>query len=89
MKTVERKQRKTKEGVVLSNKMQKTVTVRVTRTFHHPRYDKLVSSWKKYYAHTEENIPVGSVVKIVESRPLSKLKRWRVIEVIEQATENV
>ena len=87
--TEERSKRKIKEGIVLSNKMQKTLTVRVSRSLHHPRYDKLVTRWKKYYAHSEENVPVGSVVRIMETRPLSKIKRWRVIEVLEKPTENI
>ncbi len=73
--------RKTREGVVVSNKMQKTVTVRVERTFKHPQFEKMISRAKKYYAHTENpNIQVGQRVKIEETRPLSKLKCWRVIE---------
>jgi small subunit ribosomal protein S17 len=89
MDSTERNKRKFKEGVVLSNKMQKTVTVSVARSFHHPKYDKLIKQNKKYYAHTEENIPVGSVVRIMETRPLSKLKRWVVVEVIEKEMETV
>ncbi|HSW72022.1 MAG TPA: 30S ribosomal protein S17 [Chlamydiales bacterium] len=85
----ERSVRKVKEGVVLSNKMKNTVTVRVDTNFHHPKYSKLVKRWTKCYAHTEENIPEGSVVKIMETRPLSKLKRWRVIEIIHKEVETV
>jgi small subunit ribosomal protein S17 len=78
-----RKTRKVREGVVVSNKMEKTVTVRVETTIRHPRYDKIVSRGKKFYAHTEDNtIQVGQKVRIVETRPLSKLKRWRVLEVV-------
>ncbi len=72
---------KVKSGVVVSNKMQKTVTVRVTRTLQHPRYGKTVKLWKKYYAHTDQDLQIGQEVKIEETRPLSKLKRWRVVEV--------
>ncbi len=73
--------RKEREGIVVSNKMQKTVVVSVDRAFKHPEFDKRISRAKKFYAHTEnENIQVGQKVTIVETRPLSKLKRWRVVE---------
>jgi len=75
------KSQKVREGVVVSNKMQKTVTVRVDRTYPHPRYGKVITRSKKYYAHTEEVIPVGQKVTIIETRPLSKMKRWRVAKV--------
>jgi len=69
-------------GVVVSNKMQKTVVVKVERKFRHPKYDKVIVRSKKYYAHNEdENVQIGDEVTIVETRPLSKLKRWRVEEV--------
>ena len=73
--------RKIREGVVQSNKMDKAVTVRVERRMPHPRLGKVITLSKKYYAHTEEKIEVGKRVKIQETRPLSKLKRWRVVEV--------
>jgi small subunit ribosomal protein S17 len=77
--------RKVREGVVVSTKMQKTVTVKVERTMRHPEFDKVVVRAKKYYAHNEDaNLQVGQKVRIVETRPLSKLKRWRVLEVIGQ-----
>ncbi len=81
---IERPLRKEREGVVVSNKMAKTVTVKVDRTMRHLRFDKVVSRAKKYYAHAEnsQEIPEGKRVKIVETRPLSKLKRWRVTEVL-------
>lgn len=72
--------RKVREGRVVSNKMQKTVTVRVDRLIEHPRYGKRVTVSKKYYAHSEEPLEIGTKVKIVETRPLSKLKSWRVVE---------
>jgi len=82
MKT-ERNPRKEKEGVVVSTKMQKTVTVRVDRTFLHPEYPKVVTRGKKYYAHCEGfDVKEGQKVRISETRPISKLKRWRVVEVI-------
>jgi small subunit ribosomal protein S17 len=78
-----RKTRKVREGVVVSNKMQKTVTVLVERTIRHPTYSKVVTRSKKFYAHNEDStIQVGQKVRIVETRPLSKLKRWRVLEVV-------
>ncbi len=78
--------RKVKEGIVVSDKMQKTVTVRVDRTFRHPEYEKVITRGKKYYAHNEKgDVKVGQKVRIIETRPLSKLKRWRVIEVLAEA----
>jgi small subunit ribosomal protein S17 len=75
--------RKIREGVVVANKMQKTVTVKVERTIRHPTYSKVVTRAKKYYAHNEnQDIQVGQKVRIVETRPISKLKRWQVIEVL-------
>lgn len=72
--------RKYKEGVVVSDKMDKTVTVSVTRTIRHPRYKKVVQRSKRYYAHCEDpNVTVGQKVRIGETRPLSKLKRWEVV----------
>lgn len=72
--------RKVKKGIVVSNKMQKTVVVKVERTIRHPRYKKVVTRAKKYYAHNESTpLNVGDEVKIMETRPLSKLKRWRVV----------
>lgn len=76
----ERGSRKVKKGVVVSNKMQKTVVVKVERTFSHPQYGKIVTRGKKYYAHNESgDLQIGDEVKIMETRPLSKLKRWRVV----------
>ncbi len=78
-----RKQRKTKEGIVVSNKMQKTAVVKVERLIAHPRYRKVVTRSKNYYAHFEkEGVEVGKRVRIVETRPLSKLKRWIITEVL-------
>lgn len=74
--------RKIREGVVIGNKMEKTVKVRVNRTIRHPDYDKVIVRESKYYAHTDNPVEVGTKVRIVETRPLSKLKRWRVLEVI-------
>ncbi|MES2122392.1 MAG: 30S ribosomal protein S17 [Chlamydiota bacterium] len=75
--------RKVREGLVVSNKMQKTVTVKVERVIRHPEFSKVVTRAKKYYAHCEiPGIQEGQRVRIVETRPLSKLKRWQVIEVL-------
>lgn len=77
---MDRKTRKTREGVVVSNKMAKTVVVRVDRTLRHPEFEKVISQAKKYYAHVEGmDLQVGDRVTIVETRPLSRLKRWRVV----------
>jgi small subunit ribosomal protein S17 len=81
----ERNSRKTRVGTVSSDKSHKTVTVVVTRRAAHPSYGKQVTSTKKYHAHDEKNeYRVGDVVRIVETRPLSKTKRWRVVELIER-----
>ncbi len=78
-----RNTRKIREGVVVSNKMQKTVTVRVERTIRHPQFAKVVTRSTKLYAHTEDpNIQIGQKVRVMETRPLSKLKRWRVLEAL-------
>lgn len=74
--------RKVKQGTVVSNKMDKTVVVRVSRTMRHPKYQKVVQVGKKYYAHydnPEKPLKEGDTVTIQETRPLSKLKRWRVV----------
>jgi small subunit ribosomal protein S17 len=83
---VDRNRRKSRIGVVISDKPDKTVTVRVERRFSHPLYFKQVAKSKKYRAHDEHNeYRVGDTVRIVETRPLSKTKRWRVAELIERA----
>jgi small subunit ribosomal protein S17 len=82
---VERNLRKTKLGVVSSNKMDKTITVSVERKVKHPLYGKFVKKSTKFHAHDEKNeCSIGDTVKIMESRPLSKTKRWRLVEVIEK-----
>lgn len=71
---------KVKVGTVLSNKMQKTVVVKVDRTMRHPKYDKVITRSKRYYAHCEDpSVKVGDQVRIIETKPLSRLKRWRVV----------
>jgi small subunit ribosomal protein S17 len=78
--------RKERIGVVFSNKMEKTVTVTVKWKEKHPIYGKFVSKTKKFHAHDEKNdCNIGDTVRIMETRPLSKTKRWRVVEVIERA----
>ena len=82
----ERNLRKTRTGVVSSNKMTKTITVAVERKVKHPIYGKFVKKTTKFHAHDEKNeCAIGDVVKIMESRPLSKTKRWRLVEVVEKA----
>lgn len=82
----ERNQRKVREGIVVGNKADKTIIVKVQRQGVHPRYDKIVRFNKKYYAHDEKNeCVVGDTVKIIETRPLSKMKRWRLGEVVVKA----
>lgn len=78
--------RKERIGVVFSNKMDKTVTVAVKWKEKHPIYGKFVNKTKKFHAHDEKNdCNIGDTVRIMETRPLSKSKRWRVVEVMERA----
>ena len=80
--------RKERTGEVLSNKMAKTIVVRVERRFQHPQFKKVVTSYKKFYAHDEKSeAKPGDRVRIQETRPLSKLKRWKLAEIIEKNTE--
>ncbi|HLT93853.1 MAG TPA: 30S ribosomal protein S17 [Membranihabitans sp.] len=82
----ERKLRKTKIGVVSSDKMNKTITVVVERQIKHPIYGKFIKRSKKFTAHDEENqCGIGDRVVIMETRPLSKKKRWRLVEILEKA----
>jgi small subunit ribosomal protein S17 len=82
---LERNLRKIRIGVVSSNKMDKTVTVAVERKVKHPMYGKFVKKTTKFHAHDEKNeCSIGDVVKIMETRPLSKTKRWRLVEVVEK-----
>lgn len=83
---MERKQRKTFVGIVESNKMNKTITVRVSRLVKHPAYGKYVGRSTKLAAHDPENkCGIGDKVKVVSTRPLSKTKRWRLLEILEKA----
>src|SRR3954462_12408447 len=80
--------RKERTGEVLSNKMTKTIVVRVERRFQHPQFKKVVTSYKKFYAHDEKSeAKPGDRVRIEETRPLSKLKRWRLVQVVEKAEQ--
>lgn len=78
--------RKTREGIVVSDAMDKTVIVSTTRMVAHPLYGRIVKRTKKFVAHDEENkCSVGDRVRIMETRPLSRTKRWRVVEILEKA----
>ena len=84
--TIERNARKTRIGMVVSDKMTKTVVVSIERRVQHPVYGKMVRRTKKLKAHDEQNeAKTGDTVRIMETRPLSKDKRWRVVEIIERA----
>jgi small subunit ribosomal protein S17 len=80
-----RGRRKVRTGVVVSDKMQKTVTVTLTRRFAHALYGKQVVRTKHVHAHDDQGAKAGDTVRIMETRPLSKTKRWRVIEIVERA----
>ena len=83
--TLDRNLRKIRIGVVTSNKMTKTITVAVERKVKHPIYGKFVKKTTKFHAHDEKNeASIGDIVRIMETRPLSKTKRWRLVEVLEK-----
>lgn len=83
---IERKRRKTRIGIVSSDKMTKTITVTVERKVKHPIYGKFLKKSTKFHAHDEQNTAgTGDVVRIMETRPMSKTKRWRLVEIIEKA----
>ena len=83
---VTRNNRKERIGVVTSNKMDKTIVVSVERKVKHPKYGKFIKRTKKFYAHDEKTeCGIGDTVRIMETRPLSKLKNWRLIEILEKA----
>ena len=80
--------RKERVGEVIGNQMAKTIVVRVERRFPHPKFKKVVTGYKKFYAHDEKSeAKVGDRVRIEETRPLSKTKRWRLVEIVERGTE--
>lgn len=84
--TTGRAARKVREGVVVSNSMEQTAVVSVVDRVRHPKYNKFVLRTKKLYAHDEANdANVGDKVRVMETRPLSKTKRWRIVEIVERA----
>lgn len=83
---MDRNKRKTRVGWVISNKMQKTIVVAIDRLLRHPQYNRVIKRTSKLYAHNEKNqCQIGDKVSVMETRPLSKLKRWRLVEVLEKA----
>ena len=86
--SLQRGHRKERVGNVVSDKMNKTIVVRVERRFRHPQFKKVVTAYSKFYAHDEKNeAKVGDRVRIQETRPLSKTKSWRLVEVVERTRE--
>ena len=86
MSTEARSRRKTRTGLVVKNKMHKTIVVQVERTLQHPRYSKTIKLRSKLYADDPDNVAgIGDKVTVMETRPLSKLKRWRLVDVLEKA----
>lgn len=78
--------RKVRTGTVISDKMNKSIIVRVNRTYRHPLYEKIFRSFSKLYSHDEKNeARIGDTVKVMETRPLSAKKRWRLVEIVERA----
>lgn len=89
MSETESTQRKIISGTVVSNRMDKTAVVQVQRRFAHPVYKKYVSKRVKYKVHDEKNdLNIGDTVRIVETRPLSKSKRWRLLDILERGTQD-
>jgi len=83
--SLQRGHRKERVGDVISDKMNKTIVVRVERRFRHPRFKKVVTAYSKFYAHDEKNeAKIGDRVRIQETRPLSKTKSWRLVEIVER-----
>lgn len=86
--SVVRPHRKERLGEVISNKMTKTIVVRVERRFRHPQFKKVVTRYRKFYAHDEKSeAKIGDRVRIEETRPLSKTKTWRLVEVVDRAPD--
>jgi small subunit ribosomal protein S17 len=82
----ERNARKVRQGVVVSDKMDKTIVVEITERKPHPVYGKMITSTKKFHAHDENNeAGIGDTVQIMETRPLSKTKHWRLLKIVEKA----
>jgi len=85
----DRADRKVMRGTVTSNKMQKTVVIEVMRKVRHPLYEKYLSRRTKLYAHDENNeAKIGDIVEVMQTRPLSKLKRWRLLRVVQRAAQS-
>ncbi len=83
---MKRNYRKVRVGTVISDKMNKSIIVRVDRTMRHPLYEKIFRTFSKLYAHDEKNeARIGDVVRVMETRPLSKSKRWRLTEIVKKA----
>ncbi|MDD3732762.1 MAG: 30S ribosomal protein S17 [candidate division Zixibacteria bacterium] len=83
---IQRATRKVRVGTVISDKMDKSIIVRVDRTMKHPLYLKTIRTFSKLYAHDEKNeAKVGDLVQVMETKPLSKTKRWRLVEILEKA----
>jgi small subunit ribosomal protein S17 len=81
-----RQNRKVRDGIVVSNKMDKTIVISIVERVRHPKYAKFVQRTKKLYAHDEANdAKIGDRVRVMETRPMSKQKRWRLVEVLERA----
>ena len=84
--SAERNARKVRDGIVVSSKMDKTAVVAVIERVRHPKYGKIMQRTRKLYAHDDNNdARIGDRVRVMETRPLSKLKRWRIVEVLERA----
>ena len=85
--TLARHQRKTRDGIVVSNKMQKTIVVRIEHLVRHPKYSRVLKQANTFKAHDETNsAAIGDLVRIMETRPLSKDKRWRLVEILQRAS---
>ena len=85
--TLARHQRKMRDGIVVSNKMQKTIVVRVEQLVRHPKYNRVLKQANTFKAHDEANsAAIGDLVRIMETRPLSKDKRWRLVEILKRAS---
>jgi small subunit ribosomal protein S17 len=90
MSTIPQRYRKIREGIVVSDRMNKTRTIAVTRVFRHPLYDKVLRRTTTFHAHDEKNqAHEGDLVQIRETRPLSKLKRWRIVKILKAASSQV
>lgn len=89
LQTTSNMSRKERVGRVISDKMDKTIVVRVDRRVRHARFEKVLTLASRFYAHDEKNeAKIGDQVRIMETRPLSRLKRWRLVEVVERAAED-